>query len=130
MSENTLQSRPNGTPVPAAEYSQNYYTPRIDAVETDEALVLYVDLPGVKPEDLDIRFENGELTLHGKCTPSPAGRNVLAAEYGVGDYYRAFSFGQHFDAEKISAELKQGVLTLRLPKAEAIKPKKIAVTGV
>lgn len=128
MSENALQKPENGTPAEAAPSA--CYTPRVDLVETNEAFVLYADVPGVKPEDLDIRFENGELTLHARCAPTPAPRKVLAAEYGVGDYYRAFSLGQQVDGEKASAELKQGVLTLRLPKAEAIKPRKIAVQAV
>lgn len=128
MSENSLQNRQNGTPA-TVEAPSACYTPRVDLVELEDAFILYADMPGVKPEDLDIRFENGELTLHGKCAALAGQRNVLAAEYGVGDYYRAFSLGQHLDAEKISAELKQGVLTLRVPKAEVVRPRKIQVQG-
>jgi HSP20 family molecular chaperone IbpA len=128
MSENTLQNAQNGIPA-AVEAPSACYTPRVDLVELEDAFVLYADMPGVKSEDLDIQFENGELTLHGKCA-APAGRpNVLATEYGFGDYYRTFTLGQHFDAEKISAELKQGVLTLRVPKAEVVRPRKIPVQG-
>ncbi|GBD36809.1 Spore protein SP21 [bacterium HR36] len=103
------------------------YSPRVDVVETADELVLYADLPGVRPEDLDIRYENGELTLHGKVQPRLEKGEFLLREYGVGDFYRTFTIGEEIDSDKISAELKQGVLVLHLPKHEAIKPKRIAV---
>ncbi len=104
------------------------YTPRVDILETDDALVLYADLPGVRPEDLDVQYENGELTLRARCAARPADQ-FLVQEYGVGEFYRAFTITEHLDADKISAELKNGVLTVRLPKAEAVKPKKIQVAA-
>ena len=105
------------------------FTPRVDIIETPEELLLFADLPGVKSEDVDVRFENGELILHGRCQPryNPAG--FLLNEYEVGDYYRVFTLNENVDAEKINAELKQGVLTVHLPKSEAVKPRKISVKG-
>jgi HSP20 family protein len=103
------------------------YTPRCDIGETEDELVLYADLPGVKPDGVDVRFENGSLEIHGKCEPRQAGEDYLLSEYGVGDYYRAFTINEAVDADKIAAELKHGVLTVRLPKSEAVKPRKIAV---
>jgi len=103
------------------------YSPRIDIWENDEELVLYADLPGVSPEHLDIQFENRELRIHGKVESRHADRNFLYGEYGVGDFYRTFTIGETIDAQRISAELKRGVLTLHLPKTEAVKPRRIAV---
>jgi HSP20 family protein len=103
------------------------FTPRCDILELADELVLYADLPGVQPGDVDVRYEKGELAIYARCTARQEGENYLACEYGVGDYYRAFTVGEAIDADQISAELKQGVLTVHLPKSEAIKPKKIAV---
>lgn len=103
------------------------YTPRIDIWESDEELVLYADLPGVSPEDLDIQFENRELRIHGKVGPRHEDRNFLYGEYGIGDFYRTFTIGETIDSKKISAELQNGILTLHLPKTEAVKPRRIAV---
>lgn len=103
------------------------YSPRIDIWETDEELVLYADLPGVAPEDLDIQFENHELRIHGKVAPRHEDAKFLYGEYGIGDFFRTFSIGEMVDSQNISAELKNGVLTLHLPKTEAVKPRRIAV---
>ena len=103
------------------------YTPRIDIWETDDELMLYADMPGVSGENLDIQFENRELRIHGKVTPRHAEINFLYGEYGIGDFYRTFTIGETIDSEKISAELKDGVLTLHLPKTEAVKPRRIEV---
>lgn len=105
------------------------YSPRIDIWENDEELILYADLPGVAPEDLDIRFENRELTLNGKVRPRHEHLSFLDGEYGIGDFYRTFSIGETIDAEKISADLRNGVLALHLPKVEAVKPRRIEVTS-
>lgn len=103
------------------------YTPRFDILETDDELVLFGDLPGVELAGLDIRFENRELTVYGKVSPRHAERRHLYGEYGIGDFYRTFAIGETVDGGKISAELKNGVLTLHLPKTEAVKPRRIAV---
>lgn len=105
------------------------YTPRVDIMETEEGSLLVADLPGVKPEDVDVRFDNGELIIDGRCAPRHEGANYLLSEYGVGDFYRAFSISEHIDSQKISSELKNGVLTVHLPKAETVKPRKITVKG-
>jgi HSP20 family protein len=105
------------------------YSPRVDVLETDEESLLFADLPGVKPADVDVRFDNGELIIAGRCTPRNEGVNYLLSEYGVGDFYRAFTISEQIDWQKISGDLKNGVLTVHLPKAETVKPKKITVTG-
>ena len=123
----TITKRDSGE-VTRSEYThQNTYVPRIDIWENDDELLLYGDMPGVDPEDLDIRFENDQLTLHGKVTPRHEGINFVYGEYGVGDFHRSFTVGESIDAEKISAEMHNGVLTLHLPKTEKVKPRRIEV---
>jgi len=106
-----------------------WFTPRVDIMGTEEESLLLADLPGVKPEDVDVRFENGELIIDGRCAPRHQGANYLLSEYGVGDFYRAFTVSERIDWRKISAELDNGVLTVHLPKAESAKPRKITVKG-
>jgi len=90
--------------------------------------VLVTDLPGVKPSDIDVHFEEGELSIHGRVEPRAAdAKEFLLAEYGVGDFFRTFRVSEQIDATKIHADYNSGVLTLHLPKVEAIKPRKIAV---
>lgn len=103
------------------------YSPRIDILEAADELVLYADLPGVVSEDLDIQFENGELTIHGKVLPRHENVKFLYGEYGTGDFHRTFTIGEMIDADRIVAELSNGVLTLHLPKAEKVKPRRIEV---
>jgi HSP20 family protein len=106
-----------------------YYTPRVDICESDEELVLTCDMPGVRPEDIDLRFISGELTLCGRVASRKPSAPFVVNEYGVGDYYRSFSIHEEIDANQISADYKHGVLTVHLPKKEAIRPKRIAVKG-
>ena len=127
--EMTTESRQEiTTQAPAAQpRSRVTFTPRCDVFEDQNELALYLDLPGVSADDVDVRYENGELAIHAKCPPRHEGARCLAYEYGVGDFYRTFSVGDGVDGDRIAAELKQGVLTVRLPKHEAVKPKRITV---
>jgi len=104
-----------------------YYTLRVDIYESADEVVLQCDLPGVKPQDVDVRFEKGELSLYGKVQTRQAPAEYLDEEYGVGDFYRSFTIGEEVDAAKISAECRDGVLTIHLPKQEKVKPKRISV---
>jgi HSP20 family protein len=106
-----------------------HFTPRVDIVENDHELTLYADLPGVKADDVDLRYEHGELQLHGRCNARQPERGALLNEYEVGDFFRAFQVGETIDASKISAEHKNGVLTVHLPKMEQVKPRQITVRG-
>lgn len=105
------------------------FEPRVDIVEVEDDMLLYVDLPRVRPEDVDVRFENRELQIRGKVRPAEARPHLMLIEYDVGDYYRAFSVTDDIDAEKIRADLSDGVLTVHLPKAEALKQRRIKVNA-
>lgn len=106
---------------------QATYVPRFDIWEGEDELLVYGDLPGVSSENVDIRFENRELTIHGKVSQRHEGINFIYGEYGIGDFHRTFSIGEAIDTEKISAEMHNGVLKLHLPKTEKVKPRRIEV---
>jgi len=113
----------------AGSIQSEAFTPRVDILETQDELLLLADLPGVRPDDMDLRFENGELLLHGRCPARLRDTHSVHAEYAVGDFYRAFTIGEDIDPDKIAAELKNGELTVHLPKSEKVKPRRIAVRG-
>jgi HSP20 family protein len=106
------------------------YRPNVDIVEQNDELLVMADVPGAKSDSIDIRFEDGTLEIEAAVTPHPGDDDTcLLREYNVGDYYRSFQVSEAIDASKISAQYADGVLTLRLPKAEAVKPRKIAVAA-
>jgi len=103
------------------------FTPRVDILETDKEVTLFADLPGVGKDEVELRFENGHLILTGHVKPRLGNKKFLSREYGEGDFYRTFALHESIDATKIEASCKHGVLTVHLPKVEAIKPIQIAV---
>jgi HSP20 family protein len=107
----------------------NFFTPRVDIFETEKELVLQADVPGVRPEDVELRYEQGQLFLHGRVQPRPKQGTLLLQEYEDGDFYRVFEVHESVDAAKIEAECKNGVLTVHLPKSEAVRPRQIRVAG-
>jgi len=115
----------------AAEHTEStpVFTPPFDIWETEDELTLVGDMPGVSPDDLDIQFENRILTIRGKVPPRHNDLKFLYGEYGIGDFYRTFTVGEAIDASKISAEMKDGVVTLHLPKSESVKPRRIPVNS-
>jgi HSP20 family protein len=115
--------------VPETTRGGYYFTPRVDIFETDKELTLFAELPGVRPEDVNLHYENGELVLHGRVQPRRGNRALLLGEYEEGDFYRVFTIHESIDASKIEAECKGGVLTVHLPKVEAARPRQINVKG-
>jgi len=115
-----------------AEWTRSgvWYRPNVDIVEQGDDLLVLADVPGASNDDINVRFEDGTLSLHARVQPrgDDAGTQ-LVREYGVGDFYRTFQISEAIDASKITATCADGVLTLRLPKAEAVKPRKINVQG-
>jgi len=103
------------------------YSPAVDILRTDDALTLVADLPGVKKADLEIGIEDGVLAIAAPVADVEARHKPLYREYGVGGYLRRFSLSDKIDQARISAELENGVLTVTLPKAERLKPRKIEV---
>lgn len=130
MAQNAVmneRSAKNEASAPERIQGGNTYTPRVDILETEREFVIYADLPGCKPDDIDIRYENGQVEIYGQCPPRQENANYLLNEYDVGDYYRSFTIGEAIDPTKIDATFKQGVLTLHLPKSAAAMPSRIKV---
>lgn len=128
----TTQNANVKTAVPQATQAERthsgfYYRPNVDIVETHDELLVLADVPGVSGDDVDVRFEDGTLSIHARVAPRQEGVEYLLQEYGTGDYYRTFEISEAIDAGKITAECADGVLTLHLPKAESAKPRKISV---
>ncbi len=102
------------------------YVPDVDIVETDDAITMWVDLPGVTRENVDIDLQENILTLTGMVDGPPEARPVYS-EYEVGGFQRRFTLGEKIDQDNISAKLDNGVMTLTLPKAAPHKPRKIEI---
>ena len=105
------------------------FRPTVDILESESEIVLHTDLPGARADDIDINCEDGELTIHARVSRRGVedGESFLVREYGVGDFRRTFRIGENIKADAISAEHNNGVLTLRLPKTEAARPRRIEV---
>ena len=105
-----------------------YFQPPVDIFETPEELILVADMPGVAPDGVDVDLKGDELSIEGRVAPDDyEGLKPLYVEYGVGGYFRSFVLGEMIDRAGIKAQLKNGVLVLKLPKAEGARPRRIAV---
>ena len=104
------------------------FSPAIDIFETEKEITLLADMPGVKASNLSIDLKENVLSLSGDVE-APEGSNEVDVlrEYRTGRYFREFTLSQLIDQSKIDAELKDGVLYLKLPKVEKATPRKIAV---
>ncbi|MEN6488891.1 MAG: Hsp20/alpha crystallin family protein [Smithella sp.] len=127
MSDKGLQKKEN---VSATERIRNVKTfvPRVDIYETKESLFLIADMPGVDEKSVEVELEKNNLTITGRVTiDEEKDRCIVYSEYEIGDYERSFTLSDEIDRDKICATVKDGVLRLELPKAEKVKPKKIAI---
>jgi HSP20 family protein len=102
----------------------------LDAYATEDAIVLTADVPGLKPEELDVTLEGDTLTIRGEIKPRTEGRNYLLRERATGRFERVLTINTPIDSGKVEATFEDGVLTLTLPKTEAVKPRQIKVTAV
>jgi HSP20 family protein len=106
--------------------AERYLRPAVDIVETEEGLTITADLPGVGKDHLEVGIDKGILTIQGKISPESHGADIYR-EFELMGYYRQFQLPEVIDQERTSAEYANGVLTLRLLKAEADKPRRIQV---
>jgi|ERR1700751_3578627 HSP20 family protein len=104
------------------------FVPVTDIFETPEALTVVLEMPGVDPNGIEANVENDVVTIEGRIDFAKyEGMQPVYTEYNIGHYARSFQISNKIDQGKISAEMKDGVVTLVLPKAEQAKPRKIKV---
>ncbi len=105
-----------------------YFIPYADIYETEDALTVVMEMPGVEKQALDIGVERDVVKVDGRIDFSKYdGMDPVYTEYNVGHYTRSFTLSNKIDQEQISAQLEDGVLTLTLPKAKEAQPRKIAI---
>ena len=105
------------------------FVPVTDIFETDQALTVVLEMPGIDKGSVDVRVENDLLSIEGQVDLSKyRGLAPLYIEYNVGNYARSFQLSSKIDQDRITADLKDGVMTVTLPKAEKAKPRRINVS--
>ncbi len=124
--EKQATARAAGEKSLATREDTRYLVPPVDIFETNDVLAVVVDLPGVNKDNVDVRVEENILTIKGKADYEPPA-NPLLGEFNLQGYYRQFQLSDEVDQSRISAESKNGVLTIILPKAEKSKPRQIKV---
>ena len=106
-----------------------YFVPFADIYETDQALCVVMEMPGVERKDVNVALENGVLRVDGRIDFAKyEGMEPVYTEYNVGHYVRGFTLSGKIDRDKISAQLDEGVLTLMLPKIKEAVPRRISVS--
>lgn len=105
--------------------------PAVDIIETDKEFIIVADMPGAEPETVEVSCDNGELTIFGAVADEEDNDEevtCLCCQCEPGDYARNFQIGESIDADGITADFVDGVLTVKLPKRAEVQPKKIAVS--
>lgn len=119
----------------SAGWTENrVWVPVIDVVETKDAYVLYAELPGVDPSQIDVKFEKSVLIVHGTKNPAfdvtkNGEHRIYAAERVTGTFERSIRLPEFVDGDKIAAEFNNGLLTVTVPKAQAAQPRRIEIKG-
>jgi HSP20 family protein len=104
------------------------YLPTADIFETEDALTVVLEMPGVDRRNIDVNVENSLLMIEGRIDFSKyEGLQPVYSEYNVGPFRRSFRISARVDQDKIKAEMRDGVITLTLPKSEEAKPRRIEV---
>lgn len=132
MAPNDIEAKPKQKAERGEEPTRAgaYFVPQVDIFETPEELRLLADMPGVPPDGVDVHLEGDELTIEGRVRADEyEGLKPLHVEYGVGGFFRRFTLGETIDREGIKAQMKNGVLALRLPKLAHAKLRKITVNA-
>jgi HSP20 family protein len=114
------------------EFGTAVFVPRFEVKETKDTYVFKADLPGIEEKDLEITFTGNRLTVSGRreAERHAEGESYYARERSYGTFNRSFTLPEGVEAEHAEAELKHGVLTVTIPKQEAVKPRKISLKGV
>ena len=125
---NSEVSKTEPAPTSAAVRSTQPLIPAVDIIEDAEGITLYADMPGVPKESLHVQVEGDTLTLRGELSiPLPQGMDPFYAEMRSSAWERSFTLSRELDPANIQASMKDGVLNLRIPKAEHAKPRTVEV---
>jgi len=124
--QDTLAKRDRAEVVRKPQEDAVFFRPASDVFETPDSVVLRFDMPGVSREHVDITVDKGTLTVTGHAAKEQTGQCVYR-ETRIGDYQRQFTLTEDVDVDAVTAEMTAGVLTIRIPKAEKAKPKKIKI---
>jgi len=126
---NAVAQHEKSNPVTKTEETpRSYISPEVNIYETENGYTLEAEMPGVARDQLELTLENNALILVGHRTDNAPHGTVLYRESRPADYRRVFELDPAIDSAKIRAQMHQGLLVLELPKAEAVKPRRIAVT--
>ena len=119
----------NPAPEHAAERQEQTltYQPNVDICDRGEEVLFVADIPGARADGIDVTFEDGVLSVHAAAPLRDLPGRPLRQEYGVGDYRRSFRLGDGFDAAKISADYRRGVITIHVPRLAAVLQRKVEV---
>ena len=105
------------------------FIPPTDVFENEQSIIVVMEVPGIQRDHVDVKVENSVLTVEGRLDQSKYdGLQPVYTEYNIGNYVRSFQLSSQIDQNGISAELRDGVMTLTLPKAETAKPRRIAIS--
>ncbi|WCM87752.1 Hsp20/alpha crystallin family protein [Acidovorax sp. NCPPB 3576] len=120
--------QPAPAPQDRSRYADSALTPPVDVIEDSGGITLYADLPGVSRDKLNLQVESETLTIEAESDLAvPEGLTSSHTEVGLGRFRRVFTLSKELDTERVSAELANGVLKLRIPKAQHAQPRRIEV---
>jgi HSP20 family molecular chaperone IbpA len=127
LEERTMMQRGYGARDDVGDRPRPEFSPPVDIFDNNEEIVLVADMPGVTGDSVDIHLDRGTLTIRGKVNMPGSDGELVYEEFHVGDFVRTFTLTEDIDPAGIAADLQNGVLNLRLPKAAERKPRKIPV---
>ena len=125
----TTTSRPTDVATRRPARNAWTYRPSVDIFDTPSALVLVADLPGADPDRIDVSVESGVLTLQAEIAPRQVDAHCVNHEYGIGGFHRRFEVDDSIDTDNVTAEFRDGSLTVHLPKAARAQRRRIPVTS-
>jgi len=126
MSNAVMKPEANST---ATREKELWLAPEVDIHETADGYLLHAEMPGVGKDGLEVTVDNNQLTIEGRRNTVPEPGEVIFRESRDANYRRVFELNPAVDTSRIAAKVEQGLLTLRLPKAERVKPKRISIEG-
>jgi HSP20 family molecular chaperone IbpA len=130
MNQQSVARRESGEPARAERQTQLVLTPPVDIYEDADGITLQLDMPGVSKEGLNLQVDAANLVIEGDARiEMPEGMQALYAEIRSTRYRRTFALSRELEAQKVEANLKDGVLTVKVPKRAELKPRRIEVQG-